>query len=449
MRSVPHRVVCLLGIDDGVFPRAGAVDGDDVLARRPLTGERDLRSEDRQLMLDAVLSATERLVVTYTGANESTGQRRPPAVPLKELLDSLDRTALGAADHVVRRAPLQSFDPANFRPPHPFSFDRAALAGARAAVADRVPTQPLADLHLDPPTGDIDLALLAAFLCKPVGHFLRHRLEIALLDESEPESDAIPVELSHLEAWAVGDRMLTDLRAGRDREAARALEWRRGLLPPGQLGWDATRRIADEAAPIAELVDAFTGGAPVRAVDVDVDLGDGRRVVGTVSDVYDTRVVRAGYSRLGPRHYVETWLAIVALEAAHPGRGWSAGAVGRGPSGEPPARVAFAAPAEALARLRELVALHDDGMSRPLPLPLKTSYAWATRRRGGGSDGSCRYFADKEWTNRGSSFGGERDEPPHRLVWGDHAPIEVLLERGLPDLAERLWTPVLEAGVRR
>src|SRR5207244_6316155 len=65
MRSVPHRVIALLGLDDGVFPRAGAVDGDDVLARRPLTGERDLRSEDRQLMLDAVLSATERLVVTY------------------------------------------------------------------------------------------------------------------------------------------------------------------------------------------------------------------------------------------------------------------------------------------------------------------------------------------------------------------------------------------------
>ena len=90
MRSVPHRVVCLLGLDDGVFPRAGAIDGDDVLARRPFTGERDPRSEDRQLMLDAIIAATEHLVVTYTGANETTGQPRPPAVPLGELLDTLD-----------------------------------------------------------------------------------------------------------------------------------------------------------------------------------------------------------------------------------------------------------------------------------------------------------------------------------------------------------------------
>ena len=77
MRSVPHRVVCLLGLDDGVFPRAGSLDGDDVLARRPRTGERDGRSEDRQLLLDAVMAATEHLVITYTGANEHSGARRP------------------------------------------------------------------------------------------------------------------------------------------------------------------------------------------------------------------------------------------------------------------------------------------------------------------------------------------------------------------------------------
>ena len=90
MRSVPHRVVCLVGLDDGVFPRLGVVDGDDVLARDPMTGERDIRSEDRQLLLDAIGAATEKLVITYTGANEYSGQERPPAVPLAELLDTLD-----------------------------------------------------------------------------------------------------------------------------------------------------------------------------------------------------------------------------------------------------------------------------------------------------------------------------------------------------------------------
>src|SRR3984885_2707330 len=67
MRSVPHRVVCLLGLDDGVFPRQTAPDGDDLIARDPWIGARDTRSEDRQLLLDAVLAAEDRLIITYTG----------------------------------------------------------------------------------------------------------------------------------------------------------------------------------------------------------------------------------------------------------------------------------------------------------------------------------------------------------------------------------------------
>ena len=151
MRSVPHRVVCLLGLDDGVFPRNTIVDGDDALARTPFTGERDPRSEDRQLLLDAVMAATEHLVVTYAGAQETTGLTRPPAVPLGELLDALDTTVTGGREHAVVRHPLQPFDQRNLRPdelktPRPFSFDPAALAGARAAAGERLPAPGFADL---------------------------------------------------------------------------------------------------------------------------------------------------------------------------------------------------------------------------------------------------------------------------------------------------------------
>ena len=105
MRSVPHRVVCLVGLDDGAFPRLGLVDGDDVLARRPMTGERDIRSEDRQLLLDAICAAAEKLVITYTGANEHTGAPRPPAVPLMEVLDALDSTTTATVRDTHRGAP--------------------------------------------------------------------------------------------------------------------------------------------------------------------------------------------------------------------------------------------------------------------------------------------------------------------------------------------------------
>ena len=159
MRSVPHRVVCLVGLDDGVFPRLASVDGDDVLARNPVTGERDVRSEDRQLLLDAIGAAQERLVITFTGADEHTGQLRPPAVPLGELLDALDHTTPepvrervldGPPAPAVRRPQRR---PGRLGEPAAFTFDPAVLAGARAAAGQR----PVRPAFLDeplPPRGD-------------------------------------------------------------------------------------------------------------------------------------------------------------------------------------------------------------------------------------------------------------------------------------------------------
>ena len=148
MRSVPHRVVCLLGLDDGAFPRRAPRDGDDLMLADPHVGDRDPRSEDRQLLLDALLAATERLVITYTGNDERTNLPRPPAVPVGELLDVGRRTVSaldpGAArEQVARPPPAAAVRPPQLRrpggscPERPWSFDHVALDGARALSGAR------------------------------------------------------------------------------------------------------------------------------------------------------------------------------------------------------------------------------------------------------------------------------------------------------------------------
>src|SRR5262249_28484209 len=140
-RSVPHRVVCLLGLDDGIFPRHSARDGDDLMLEAPHIGERDPRSEDRQLLLDALMAAEDRLIVTYTGNDERTNLPMPAAVPIGELLDLIDRTVrttVGRArEAVLVRHPLQPFDPRNFTSgildaDGAWSFECVDLEGASA-----------------------------------------------------------------------------------------------------------------------------------------------------------------------------------------------------------------------------------------------------------------------------------------------------------------------------
>lgn len=468
MRSVPHRVVCLLGLDDGVFPRSGITDGDDVLARDPRTGERDPRSEDRQLFLDAILAATETLVVTYSGAGEYSGQPKPPAVPLGELLDALDTTAVTAtgarvAEQVTVHHPLQPFDARNLVagelvPDRPFTFDRAALAGATAARAQQA-VPPFLSGPL-PPAGADDVVLedLLSFWKSPVRGFLRDRLDVAIAREEEPLDAGLPVEIDSLAQWAVGERILQDLLAGLDPDAARQHEWRRGVLPPGFLGWRLLGDIVDKATPLArQALELRT--RPAAGVDVDVDLGAGRRLRGTVPQVYGDRLVPVSFSRLGATHRLQSWIQLLALAASDEDRAWSAHTVGRPANGRSrtPYGLSQLGPLDHRARdlLRDLVALRDAGLSEPLPFPLKASLTYARHRR---TQASIDEAVDKAgWDWRDGRFPGECSDAEQVRAWGVRAPIPGLGEVPLASeaydgethrfgaLAMRVWSPLLVA----
>jgi exodeoxyribonuclease V gamma subunit len=469
MRSVPHRVICLLGLDDGLFPRQSTHDGDDVLARDPWVGERDPRSEDRQLLLDAICAAEEHLVITYCGADERTGASVPPAVPLGELLDALDRTATAPAgarvrDVITTRHPLQPFDPRNFTPgalrtTGPFSFDRLAHAGALAAAGARTEPGSFLNGPLPPnPPSTLELADLLSLLQHPARGFLRQRLQVGVTWQQEEPSDALPIKLDSLQVWAVGDRVLTDRLAGLDPGACMSVELHRGDLPPGPLGVGDLQDIGREV-DLLLLASTPERANPPQSYDVDVAV-DGTRLTGTVAGVRGDVILSLTYSKLGPKQRLRAWVELVALTAAHPEHHWRAVAVGRGDKGKGPKRSLLGPlpPAEAEAALGELVALHRAGLLWPLPLPVKSSAQYAFLRDTGNRPVSARIGAEKTWLS--GRFPGEQADAEHVLVYGPDAPLSVLTDQpagpgegaaGWPTdetdrfglLARRLWDRLL------
>lgn len=460
MRSVPHRVVCLLGMDDDSFPRQQSVDGDDVLARIPMTGERDARSEDRQLLLDAVLAARERLVIAYTGADEHSGEPCPPAVPLGELIDTARETA--SAPVAVIEHPLQPFDARNLGAggpggSGPFSFDRSALSAARASLGPRTEPGRLLTTALPAQAiDDISLADLVRFYDNPARGFLKERLQVGVSREADEVSDRLPIDLDGLQKWAVGDRALRARIAGRDPRAIYRAELLRGELPPAGLGELTLEEIGRQ---VEQLMGQLVRGPadPVRSVDVEVTLPGDRRLTGTVDGVRGLHVVDVTYSRLGPKQLLASWIRLLALTAAgEDDEGWQASVLGKGSRGSV-ARTTYGALPRAAARshLAALIDLYTLGHTAPLPLPVKTAHAWAdVMHRNSSLRQAATTKAVSEWEqtilNNGGLIPGERDDAWWQLVHGSVAPFEVLHESiagpgtDLATLAPKIWGPAMD-----
>ena len=457
MRAVPHRVVALLGLDDGAFPRGTGTDGDDILLRDPLVGERDRRGEDRQLFLDAITAAQETLLVLYSGADERTGAARPPAVPVGELLDALDRTATASdgssvRSHVVVRHPLQTVDERNFTDGAlgrrgPFSFDgvnhRAALVG-RGQRVGRAPflTAPLLPAAEEGGTAyvsnaqEVTLDGLIRTLEHPVKTFVRQRLGVLLPGEVDELDDRLPLELDGLEKWQIGDRLLAAALEGVDLPQAIQAEWRRGVVPPRRLGGTVLQGVRDQVVPIAEVAAHHLRGE-ADTVDVTVALPRGRVLTGTVVGVHGDVLVRAVFSRLAAKHRLRAWVQLLALSAAQPDRAFTAVTVGRPQTRRARAAIAQLAhpdPQDALRWLGELVDLRDQALREPLPLPIATSCAYARSRHAGDEEVVALESARREWKD-----GYDGTDEQHRLVWGEDVALHDIL--GTPSPAERTWWP--------
>lgn len=477
MRSVPHRVVCLVGLDDGSFPRTGTHDGDDLLLSSREVGDRDRGAEDRQLLLDAVLAASDALIITYTGRDPRTNEELAPAVPVDELLDLVDNMLTGdepARQRVLRHHPLNGFDTQCFLPgalgtDGPWSFDQRLLAGARVTNGQPRGPAPFISGPLDPLQEPIiSLDDLLSFVSHPVRYFLRRRLGLSMYGDEDPPPDNLAVELDGLSSWALGERMLSALLAGRELDAVRAAESARGLLPPGALGRGALDSAGVKAVGVFERAESVASG-PRTSLDIDAVLGDGRRVIGTVPDLVGDVIRQTSVSRLGARHRLTAWTRFLAATASQPERdlrsctiGWKGGREQRAAtiSLHPLGPTVTHRRSRAVALLENLVDLHDRGLCEPLPIFCETSYAYASAR----FTGSEFAFEDARtaWTSSRGWNREDRDEA-HQLVLGGVLAFSEIRDLepetrdqgpGWPTgeasrfagLAVRLWEPILQAA---
>ena len=389
LRGIAYRVVCVLGADEPGFS-SGSADGDDLTLAAPIIGDPDLRAEDRQALLEALLAARDHFIVVRDGHDVRTNKEVKPAVVLDELRDCVlasvhpdDRA--GLLGQLETAHPRQAFDERSFVTTgdganSPWGFSEIDKMGALARRARVDSVGPFLEEPLDDRRDVvIELAALQGFLKHPVTWFMTERLEARLPRNEEARRDQLPVVRDALDNWKLGQSLLSARLSGRTTDQWARIERARGSLPPATLGDALVDELSRKVTPMVEATTSIGFDQDVgQDVAIDVIVGDGTRIVGTVRT--HLAPPRAGpvtvmYSTYRAEHELAAWLDLMALIAAAPETDWRSYVINRKGTSTKKADVHRIVPraggaagqAAALTALSLITDLYRRGMTEPLP----------------------------------------------------------------------------------
>ncbi len=390
LRWVPHRMICILGLDEDAMERR-SVNGDDLLGNKPDLGDPDRRADQRQSLLEVVLSAGDKLVITRTGRDIRSNSDVPHSIAVAELLTEIASivdpgSSAGLRRQIERFHPRHSFALENFDSAKPFSFDPCALDAARAK-ARRVDDVDAATI-LDPPHGDvIELADLGRVVVNAPKFLIQDRLQASFPGVTDVVSDNLPVARDALLNW----QTLTEC-IDRTREYSNVASFvnvirARGSFPAGPAGDDEVIRLTELAEAMVDTLDRL--GVRDRGKAVSVDLAvDGHRFAGRLEGVHEPQAIgpiRITASAEDDRQLLPLWLDLCALTLLAQETPWRAILVSRkGAANSKVSELSMRgeSSAERAARashvLIKLVDLHRRALREPLPILAKVGVAGTT-----------------------------------------------------------------------
>jgi len=443
MRAIPFRVVCVLGMQDGSFPRNPAPPSFDLMAKRPKTGDESRRDDDRYLFLETLLAARERFYVSYVGQSIRDNSPRSPSVVISELLDFIDgRFRLeGEKEHkTVEESPIiknllvtvhrmQAFSPAYFRQDPAgdsrlfgYSPASAKISQSLADQATRSAEEPFLSLPLDV-AGDewkaVTLKNLQSFYHNPCRFFVEKRLEFKLPEDGDLLQEEEPFSVDGLEAYRCKQEVLDAIFDKKSRSQLLAVWKGSGQLPPGPAGALVANDLFAKARPVETNIQKAIGQAQRTPRRFDLSAGkfklEGQLLVFPGVGLVHYRAAKVERKSKGAAH-LSLWIEHLLLQLT----GWD------GPKrsyliGEDESWT-FNEVTNAEEILCDLLDVYLKGLAAPLPFFPKTSFVYALGP-GPRSAKSPEELALEAWEgNENDEFGeGEMEDPYFNLCFRNHS----------------------------
>ncbi len=445
MRSIPFRVICLLGMDGNAYPRQAKAPDFDFIAKHPKPGDRSPRNDDRYLFLEALISAGEKLYISYTGQSSQDNSVIPPSVLVSELLDYINGAfALPPGtdpDPFVTRHRLQPFSPAYFKKdPKLFTYSAEREKEARCLLREKTRPPLFVSAALSPPEEElknVNIIQLGRFFVNPARFLLEKRFGIVIDDKSSLLEETEPFGLAGLEKYALDQSVLEAGMADRELSELFPALKASGILPHGVPGECAFEAMTREVAAFARRMGPCLRGGELEPLNIDLHLS-GFSITGRLPFIYPEQMVRYRYARLKAKDHLSLWVQHLALNAlgktGYPRESMIAGLH----SGKWYA-LQYAPVENSREILERLLQEYWNGLVKPLPFFPDTSlqYAQLVLKKDKSPEHALR-AAESTWAGSEHNRGECRDSH-FELCFKSHNPLDAEFQR----LAVEIFGPLL------
>jgi len=451
MRSIPFKVICIVGLDNDAYPRESKPLGFDLMARDPEPGDRSRRNDDRYLFLEVMLSVRAKLYISYVGQSIQDNSLIPPSVLVSELMDYIeqgfDMPGENILDHIVTRHRLQAFSPGYFKTDNSlFSYSRENFEAAQGILEPRRSPVPFISRRLGDPPGPewktVDLNDLSRFFGNPARFLLEKRLAVTLEERKWKLDEREPFEIRGLEKYHLEQSLVKRDLEGKDPHDFLPLARALGQLPHGTVGECLFEDMISGSARFAEKISSYLKGPQSVPLEGDICIS-GFRLTGRIDSIYPERLIKYRYTRIKPKDRLNTWIQHLFLNrfaTDHNPR--MSLLAGLSPKGKDPQWVAYEfRPVENSQEILEnLLEKYWEGLLMPLHFFPRSSWAYVERvLEKGNPQEDALENARNTWT--GNDYApGECEDAYYQLCFAHTDPLDSAFQ----DIAEEVFGPLMD-----
>jgi exodeoxyribonuclease V gamma subunit len=455
MRSIPFKVICLIGMNHDAFPRDTQHLSFDLIAKQPKPLDRSRRNDDKYLFLEALISARDRLYISYIGQNIQDNSIIPPSVLVSELIDYMKKNfaapGVTIENKVVVKHRLHAFSVDYFKNDADlFSYSRENYNAAKALYMMKKQNPPpflstrLAKSdNMPDDLINIEIKDLFDFFSHPVKYFLNKRFGIYLSEEIQVKDDKENFNLDSLDRYILESTLVKESLSGMNPDDYLPVQKAEGRLPHGNIGNYLYMQLSANALEFVEKIKKYTKTSRPDPVEFSLDI-KGCNLYGKLDDVYEHGIIKSRYGSARSKDLLISWLShliFCALSASEKKKKSSCSSflVCKDAVWE------FSPPEQGRDILYELISIFSEGLFRPIKFFPKSSLEYAKKLlQKNKSPEAALHYARRIWTEDEYKK-GEAENLYNSLCFGrSRISTESPLDEEFRALAETIFIPVFK-----